>query len=109
MNQAVKTESVKKSSTLGQKGFFVISSEKWDKLFLLHKAEKISVADMAAYLVLACGTVQIIKQRHGVLAQFIHMLEYHQDQPQKALIDWRLMALLKSVRQRKKTTSQFIS
>lgn len=56
MNQAVKTESVKKSSTLGQKGFFVISSEKWDKLFLLHKAEKISIADMAAYLVLACGT-----------------------------------------------------
>lgn len=56
MNQAVKTESVKKSSTLGQKGFFVISSEKWDKLFLLQKAEKISIADMAAYLVLACGT-----------------------------------------------------
>jgi hypothetical protein len=56
MNQAVIVEKSKKTSTLGQKGFFVISSEKWDKLFLLHKAEKISIADMAAYLVLACGT-----------------------------------------------------
>lgn len=52
MNQAVKTESVKKSSTLGQKGFFVISSEKWDTL----RRVRASVNEMASYLVLACGT-----------------------------------------------------
>lgn len=55
MNQTVQTqqmEKVKKTNMLGQKGFFIISKEKWKYLFDINS----NISEMASYLVLACGT-----------------------------------------------------